>query len=170
MDDQDLLAAVANGDDVALRELFERHAPWVASRLRRGLPVDAVEDVLQETFIAIWKSARGYTGQGEPGAWVWGIARRQAAMWLRAHKRTEAQLDFDAPAGDDPANEAMQRAEVAQALAALGADGTEQRELARLAWEEDLSMSEVAARMGIPQGTVKSRLHRLRQMVRTALR
>lgn len=46
MDDDGLMAAVASGDHKALHELFTRHAPWLAARLRRQLPADAVEDVL----------------------------------------------------------------------------------------------------------------------------
>ena len=79
MDDDALLTAVASGDDQALRTLFERHAPWVAGRLRRGMPAGTVEDVLQETFLAVWRGAPGYHRSGEAGAWIWGIARRQAA-------------------------------------------------------------------------------------------
>jgi hypothetical protein len=60
--DGELIAAVAAGDDAALRELFERHAPWLAARLRRALPAAAVEDVVQETFIAAWRGAKGYAG------------------------------------------------------------------------------------------------------------
>jgi RNA polymerase sigma-70 factor (ECF subfamily) len=48
--------------------------------LRRALPVDAVEDVLQETYIAVWKGAARHNGEGAVGAWIWGIARRQAAL------------------------------------------------------------------------------------------
>src|SRR3954452_23202560 len=83
MDNDELSAAVARGDDVALRELFARHAPWLAARLRAVLPAADVEDVLQETFLAAWRGAGNYRPQGAAGGWLWGIARRQAAMWLR---------------------------------------------------------------------------------------
>jgi len=59
MDDDELIAAVARRDDVALRELFQRHAPWLAGRLRGVLPAAAVEDVLQGTFIAVWRARPG---------------------------------------------------------------------------------------------------------------
>ena len=49
MDDDELVTAVAGGDDGALRKLFSRHAPWLAARLRAVLPAPDVEDVLQET-------------------------------------------------------------------------------------------------------------------------
>jgi DNA-directed RNA polymerase specialized sigma24 family protein len=51
MDDDELIAAIAGGGDTALRELFSRHAPWLAARLRKALPPDDVEDVLQETCL-----------------------------------------------------------------------------------------------------------------------
>ena len=83
MDDDELIAAMADGDDTALRELFARHAPWLAARLRPILPAAEVEDVLQESFLAVWRGARGYRPEGSPGGWLWGITRRQAALWLR---------------------------------------------------------------------------------------
>jgi DNA-directed RNA polymerase specialized sigma24 family protein len=83
MDDDELIASLAGGDDTALRPLFARHAPWLAARLRRALSPDDVEDVLQETFLAVWKNAKNYRPQGTPEAWLWVIARNQAALLLR---------------------------------------------------------------------------------------
>ena len=57
--DEHLIEAVATGDGRALKELFDRHAPWVAARLRRAMPAHGVEDTLQETFIAVWRAAKG---------------------------------------------------------------------------------------------------------------
>jgi hypothetical protein len=68
MDDDELIARVAGGDDVALRELFSRHAPWLAARLRAVLPAPDVEDVLQETFLAAWRGAAAYAPHGTAGA------------------------------------------------------------------------------------------------------
>src|SRR5215470_1265825 len=83
MDDDQLIVALAAGDDSALRELFSRHAPWLAARLRSVLPAADVEDVLQETFLGVWRGAAGYRPDGAAGGWMWGIARRQAALFLR---------------------------------------------------------------------------------------
>jgi hypothetical protein len=80
MDDDELIAAMADGDDAALRELFTRHAPWLAARLRALLPAADVEDVLQESFLAVWRGAHRYRPEGSPGGWLWGITRRQAAL------------------------------------------------------------------------------------------
>mgnify|MGYP001491152526 CR=1 FL=1 len=167
MDDDRLIAAVAAGDDVALRELFTQHAPWLAARLRRLLPADAVEDVLQETFIAVWRGARAYKAEGAPGAWIWGIARRQAALWARTHERPEAIVE--ATVSDDPAVAATTRADVQHALDALGPAGDEQRELVRLMFIEDRAVADVAARLGVPEGTVKSRVFKVRRLLQAAL-
>ncbi|MEV4537458.1 sigma factor [Asanoa sp. NPDC049518] len=99
MDDDELIAAVAGGDDAALRVLFTRHAPWLAARLRAVLPAADVEDVLQETFLAVWRGAAGYR-HDNAGGWLWGIARRQAALWLRRRRNPEQLLSALAMAGD----------------------------------------------------------------------
>jgi RNA polymerase sigma-70 factor (ECF subfamily) len=83
VDDDRLIQRVAGGDDAALRELLFRHGPWLAARLRALMPAADVEDVLQETFLAVWRGAGGYRPQGAAGGWLWGIARRQAALLLR---------------------------------------------------------------------------------------
>ena len=120
MDDDELVARIAAGDDTALRELFGRHAPWLAVRLRAVLPADDVEDVLQETFLAAWRGARGYRPQGACGGWLWGIARRQAALLLRRRgpsnraEQAGAALPADlaaGPGGSDPAETALARAD-----------------------------------------------------------
>ena len=169
MDDDALIAAVAAGNHTALRELFTRHAPWVAGRLRRSLPPDAVEDVLQETFIAVWHSAARYGGRGEVGAWMWGIARRQAALWARKVGHAVDAQALDLVATPDFSTAAA-RADWEQALAALGTAGDERRDLARMVFVEDRSVAEVAAHFGVPPGTIKSRLFKLRQWLRAALK
>ena len=184
MDDDALIAAVAGGDDIALRELFTRHAPWLAARLRTVLPAAEVEDVLQETFLAVWRGAARYRPElGSVGGWTWGIARRQAALWLR--RRGPAELLLPAGTGadgrptgstasvadlGDPAEAALQRAELAAAVSTLGPAGGPQRETWRLMYLEDRPVDEVAELMGVPVGTVKSRAHRVRQLMRAALR
>jgi RNA polymerase sigma-70 factor (ECF subfamily) len=175
MDDDELIARIARGEDsdMALRELFTRHAPWLAARLRAALPPSDVEDVLQETFLAVWKGARAYRPQGTPQAWLWVIARNQAAMLLRRRGPAAAALDagagVDARLGEDPAETALARAELAAAAAALGPPGGPEREVWRLLYVEDRPVAEVAELMGVPEGTVKSRAHRARRLLRSAL-
>ena len=170
MDDDELITSLAGGDDAALRELFGRHAPWLAARLRKALPSDDVEDVLQETFLAVWKNAKTYRPQGAPAAWLWVIARNQAALLLRKRgPATYALLDEGGPVSD-PAEAAATRTDLdVAAAAALGPPGCPDREVWRLMYEEDRPVAEVAQLMGVPEGTVKSRAHRARRLLRAAL-
>jgi RNA polymerase sigma-70 factor (ECF subfamily) len=180
MDDDDLVARIAADDDTALRELFGRHAPWLAARLRSVLPAADVEDVLQETFLAAWRGASGYRPQGACGGWLWGIARRQAALLLRRRSPAEqaaTALTADLAAGGavgqpdvpDPAETALARADLDDAVAALGPAGSPEREVWRLMYEQDRPVAEVAGWLQIPEGTVKSRAYRVRRLLRIAL-
>ncbi len=169
MDDDGLLGMLARGDDGALRELYARHARWLAVRLRQALPVDAVEDVLQETFVAVWRGARRYRPDGRAEAWLWGIARRQAALWVRRHgyphprpPESPAELSTD----PDEAEVAAVRLDLAAALAELRPDD---RDLVRLLYLEDRPVAEVADRLRLAEGTVKSRAYRVRRLLRAAL-
>ena len=163
MDDDELIANLAGGDDTALRELFTRHAPWLAARLRTVLPPPDVEDVLQETFLAVWKGAGAYRPRGSPQAWMWVIARNQAALLLRRRGPATAPLVEGPQTGLDPAEAALVRAEIAAALA--GPEG----DVLRLMYVEGRPVAEVAALLGVPAGTVKSRAHRARRLLRVAL-
>lgn len=170
MDDAALIAAVANGDHRALRELFDRHAAWVATRLRRLVPADAVEDVLQETFVAVWRGSHSFAETGAGEAWIWGIARRQAALWARKHGRPTLSLETeDARMIEDPAEAAIRRADLERALAVLGPSGDPQRELVQMVYVEDRPLADVARQLDIPPGTVKSRLFAARKRLREAL-
>src|SRR3984885_1367809 len=102
MNDDELIAALAAGDDAALREMFTRHAPWLAARLRAALPPPDVEDVLQETFLAVWKGASAYRPRGTAQAWMWVIARNQAALLLRRRGPALLPLKDTWPLGETP--------------------------------------------------------------------
>jgi RNA polymerase sigma-70 factor (ECF subfamily) len=173
MDDDELIVRLAGGDDAALRELFYRHAPWLAARLRVVLPAADVEDVLQETFLAAWRGAGGYRPEAAGGGWLWGIARRQAALWLRRRGRAVSLVQIlaqaETPAAEDPVEAALSRAVLDDAVAALGPPGSPDREVWRLLYVEDRPVAEVADLMRVPEGTVKSRAYRARRLLRAAL-
>src|SRR5688500_14076131 len=89
MEERDLLAAVAAGDRAALRTLYESHAPWLTLRLaRRCADPGIVDEAVQDTFMAVWKSAGKYAGRGDVAAWIWGIAIRRLIDHLRRRRPT----------------------------------------------------------------------------------
>ena len=82
--DDELIAAVAGGDRDALAELYRRHAPWLVLRLsRRCADPGMVEEVVQDTFVAVWRGADRYRASGEIPAWIWGIGIRRLISRLR---------------------------------------------------------------------------------------
>src|SRR5260370_10156639 len=157
MDNDELIAAVAGGNDAALRELFARNAPWLAAGLRAVLPAADVEDVLQETFLAVWRGVRGCRLEGSVGGWLWGIARRQAALWLRRRGPAELLLPelvaADGRHPGDPAEAALSRTELADAVRALGPEGGPHRETRRLGYGEGRTGARGAGLLGVPRGT-----------------
>lgn len=175
MDDDELITRLAGGDDTALRELFTRHATMLAVRLRTVLPPSDVEDVLQETFLAAWKGARSYRPEAKAGGWLWGIARRQAALLLRRRGPATAPLpELLQPGtaglpGSFPGDPAESLARALQLESAVGALSSADREVWQLMYVEDRPVTEVARLTGVPAGTVKSRAHRARRLLRAAL-
>ncbi|HMJ74572.1 MAG TPA: RNA polymerase sigma factor, partial [Iamia sp.] len=100
--DQELLAAVAEGDRGALRELYDRHVVWVSARLRRRCADrDVVDEAVQDTFVAVWKGAGRWDGRGEPAAWIWGIAIRRLIGVLRTRRRWSRAEDVGGVVGTD---------------------------------------------------------------------
>src|SRR6266513_4676336 len=102
--DETLLLAVAERDMDAFRTLYERHAGWLAIRLaRRCNDRDLVADAVQDTFVAVWQKPRGFRGDGDIAAWLWGIAIRRLVSRLR--QRSDVAAVFDStgtiPAAED---------------------------------------------------------------------
>lgn len=169
-DDVALLARVADGDSRALRHLYEDHARWIAGRLRPKMPAHAVEDVLQETFLAVWRGASGYRGSSDVGGWIWGIARLQMARWYRDRGREPLEMVEEwVPDDHDISHESVERMDLNRAFIQLGDEHCADRRLAEAYFLEDRPVRELAARFGIPVGTVKSRLYRIRRRLIAAL-
>lgn len=82
--DAELVTALVDGDRTALAELYARHAPWLVLRLsRRCADPGVVDEVVQDTFVAVWRGARRWDGRGEVAAWIWGIGIRRLLDALR---------------------------------------------------------------------------------------
>ena len=87
LSDAELLAAIAERDLGAMRELYDRHAPWLTVRLsRRCADQEVVADAVQDAFLAVWQKPGSFRGQGAVGAWLWGIAIRRLVSRLRGRR------------------------------------------------------------------------------------
>ncbi len=166
--DADLLASVAAGDRHALEELYRRHAPWLAARLGRMTSTrELAEEALQDTFVAAWRGASGYAGDGDVGAWLWGIARRRLASAARSGRPIPVQLWESAAA--DPLQAVLAAEEASRVRRAVERLPAEQRAVVVSVVYQNLSVGQAAAALGISGGTVKSRLFRARARIRKEL-
>ncbi len=178
--DDELIAAVVDRDLGALRTLHDRHAPWLRARLRRRCSdPDVVAEVIQDTFLGVWRGAHRYDGRGEVAAWIWGIGIRQLIGRLRRRPAptpfTEEALAAAArggPSGDslvsaeDAVLVGVEHGDLHSALARLS---PELRSVVQATVLDGLTTREAAALLGIPGGTVKTRMRRARIELRGAL-
>jgi RNA polymerase sigma-70 factor (ECF subfamily) len=163
-DDRALLERIEDGDSNALRVLYDRHGGHVLAIARRVLGGRSeAEEIVQETFVQVWRRASDYNPtRGGVAAWVMTIARSRAIDRLRAlgaadRAAIRAAAD-DAPQAPLPAELAERRQLREQVGAALRKLPEEQRAAIELAYFEGLSQSEIATRIGDPLGTVKTRV------------
>ncbi len=173
-EDPALLAAVAGGDLTAMRRLYERHAPWLSARLmRRCNDPELVADVLQDSFLALWRGAERWRGDGEVAAWLWGIAVRRLVSRLRG-RRAAPVLPLEeatATAGTAPSAEelALLSVEYGDLGSALLRLSPEMRAVVQATVLDGLSTRQAARLLGIPTATVKTRLHRAKAHLRREL-
>lgn len=173
-EDPELLAAVAGGDLVAMRLLYDRHAPWLSARLtRRCNSPEAVADVLQDTFVALWKGAESWRGEGEVAAWLWGIAIRRLVSRLRGRREALVlPLEEVAAAGAPEASTedlVLLGIEYGDLGAALGRLSPQMRAVVQATVLDGLTTREAARLLDIPANTVKTRLHRAKARLRQDL-
>src|SRR3954468_22535672 len=169
--DGELIQRTSTGDRAAYEKLYRRYARSVFGlALRRLGDRGRAEDAVQETFASIWRSAATYRPERGPGApWVYGVARNAII------DRSRASTEMPAEAPDEPSLDASpeERAEqswtswrVHRALQRLP---EREREVVTLAYWSELSQSEVAKRLNIPLGTVKTRTRAALQHLATIL-
>jgi RNA polymerase sigma-70 factor, ECF subfamily len=166
--DEELIAAMVEGERTALEVLYRRHAPWLAGRLAAMTSShDLAEEALQDTFLSAWRSARQYRGQGMVGAWLWGIARRRLVSLSR--KRTDIPPVREAGESQGPEEIVLSREESARVRLAVSRLPEDQRECIDAVVYRGRSVAETAAALGVAEGTVKSRLHRARARIKEDL-
>jgi RNA polymerase sigma-70 factor (ECF subfamily) len=159
-DERELWKKIVHGDADAFDIWYRENAPRLLSFLRHLLGnQQAVEDVMQETFVQIWRRPQGFDPErGTLRCYLFGAARRQAAEWARRNRLgDELAHDPVSPGHIDTA------ATVADAFARLS---SEQRTLLWLREVEGHSYAELATVLDVPVGTVRSRLFTAREALR----
>lgn len=158
--DAELIGLVANGDHRAFEELHRRYArPVLGIALRRIGDRGRAEDVTQDTFASLWRSAGRFDPtRGKATSWLFTVARNAIVDGLRRRPDTTVDAPPDVPepgAGPDEAAESEWVSwRVHRAIETLP---DQERTLIELAYWSGLSQSEIAGKLGVPLGTVKTR-------------
>ncbi len=173
IDDRELLLRIANGDEAAMQQLYSCYRP----RLRRYLwyrldhDPERVDDVLQETFLSIWRFAGSFRGASSVTVWIFRIAMRCS---LEAHRTDSRRPDgHAAPLADDdhqtdsPEEAVLARLSLGEAMRMLS---LKHREVLYLIFLQGFTPEEVAQILEVPLGTVKSRISYARRALHVALR
>ena len=175
LSDEALVALVARGDADALAELYDRIGRIAYGLARRVLRDDRLaEDAVQDGFLAVWRTAAAFRPErAKASTWVLTLVHRRAVDLVRREERRRTEPLADEPAGAEP-SEPMEEAawlrfERERVQAALKQLPDNQREALELAYFGGFSQSELAERLGVPLGTIKSRmfagLARLRELL-----
>jgi RNA polymerase sigma-70 factor, ECF subfamily len=186
--DGELAARIAAGDERAFMAVYDAHAPLLFGVVVRVLgDRDAAADVVQEVFVTLWRQADRFdAGRGSLRTWLARIARNRALDQARAVGRAPRQVRWLRPGGpgmDDTPDQGPDAATPepgpdtaieqrwAQALvrAALAEMPADERVMLGLAYDGGLSQSEIAVRLSLPLGTVKSRTRRAMARLRAVL-
>lgn len=170
-EDVELVRSVARGDRQALDVLYRRHAPWLVLRLsRRCGDRGVVDEAVQDTFVAVWRSAANFSGNGEPAAWIWGIAIRRLIDGLRRHGRApEPCAEVEGAQVVSVEEEVLLAVEHGDLGGAIGRLSPELRIVVQATLIDGLTTREAGRFLGIPAGTVKTRMMRARAQLREAL-
>ena len=173
LSDEALLALASRADENALGELYDRYgrvAYGLALRIVRDRAL--AEDAVQEAFLAVWRSAGAFLAeQGKASTWILTLVHRRAVDIVRREerRRTDPLDDAEQPTGEATDEEAWLRAQRQVVQEALRKLPPEQREAIELAYYGGFTQSELAERLGLPLGTIKSRmftgLKRLRELL-----
>jgi RNA polymerase sigma factor (sigma-70 family) len=176
LSDEALVALVARGEEGALAELYDRVGRIAYGLAMRVLRDDRLaEDAVQEGFLAVWRNAAAFRAErAKASTWILTLVHRRAVDLVRREERRRAEPLSEETAGAGAVGEATDEAawlrfERERVQAALRQLPDVQREALELAYYGGFSQSELAERLGVPLGTIKSRmfagLSRLRELL-----
>lgn len=159
-----LIERIARRDEAAFEKIFEALSGPVMGFLSRMAGRGAADDLLQEVFIRVWKSASTYSG-GDPRAWVFTVARNVFYDHLRKKKRNrmtslseEQEEMLHSRADDNPGADALEDERARMVRLALDRLPDDQREVIVMKEFSSMKFHEIAAATGAPMATVKSRM------------
>lgn len=166
----ELIARFRAGDEAAIREVHQRYGGAVRTVARSmvGDP-ELVAEVVQQTFVKAWRAAADFDGDRELAPWLYSIARRTAIDTLRRERRPttgDHGPEVDVAVTPISFERTWEIFEIRQAIADLPPD---EREVVRLSHLVGLTHPEIAERLGVPVGTVKSRSGRAHKRLHAAL-
>ena len=176
--DEELLLALAAGDDSALGPLYRRYVPTIFKMASQSLGRDAAEDIVQEVFASVWKNAKTFDpARGPVRPWIVQIARSRVLNELRRRSRKPEsgeerdasalqELPDGASSPDQAVWEEYRRSAIQKAVGSLAPP---QRQALSLAFFEDLTHEQVADTLKAPLGTTKTRIRSGIQQLRVAL-
>jgi RNA polymerase sigma-70 factor (ECF subfamily) len=183
-DDRSLIARIARRDAAALERLYALYRPRLWRYLWQQLDGDAgaVEDTLQEIFLAVWLAAGDFRGEAKVNTWIFRIAHHQLAHRQRSaarrpegHLAAHTALGHDEVGSDDTRDEPAQASHEAAVLdrlvlaAAFGRIAAKHREALELVYQQGFTLEEVARILDVPLGTVKSRISYARRALQCEL-
>jgi RNA polymerase sigma-70 factor (ECF subfamily) len=140
-----------------------------AEALRVLRDPEAADDAAQEAMTRAWRQRGNCQNPAAPGPWVAQIARNEALrLWQREQRRRahSTEVEEEPAAAETLEEQTIRRVSVHQALQSLT---DEERELVKLRYEADLAHPAIAKELGLPEGTVKVRLHRIRKQLATLI-
>src|SRR5215475_7611476 len=162
VEDQGLMERIARADKAALEALFLRHQTQVFRFVRRIVRNEAVaEELTNDVFLGVWLHAQSYEGRSSVTTWILTLAHNRAVSALRK-RREEAWHEDEANGIPDAADDSevlVQKADKGRLLRrCIDALAPEQREVVDLVYYHERSVAEVSTILGIPEGTVKTKL------------
>ena len=172
--DQELINRVATGDQAAIRTLFARYHVRIFRFILRFVKAEAVaEELANEVFLDVWRNAAKYEGRSSASTWLLAIARNRALSYLR--KRREESMD-DKTAdqmvdGADSPEISAQKSNKGEIMrACMSRLSPEHGEVIDLVYYHEKTINEVSEIVGIPVGTVKTRMFHARQKLSVLLK
>jgi RNA polymerase sigma-70 factor (ECF subfamily) len=166
-DDKRLVELSLEGDDIAFEYLFNRYSEAIRRLLlHRSTSVEDTEDLLQETFIKVYVNLQRYSSEYTFGQWIYTIARN---THIDFERRRQDDLSIDekfashvasTPSPEDTLISIQQRSQIEQYIGSLP---EQYRQLFVMRFLEDYSYEEIAEKLHLPMGTVKTQIHRARE-------